>query len=244
MNTPDAQKLACEVAKIVLKDSFRSPLRDVSVNDVLLFGGTLRKETTRDIDLVLMHNRDQLNIFGYATVYDENEGCVAIDPEGTLSEETRATATTILNVLGGPQHFEAFDVEIVINNERIMHYRDRERARRIGDTNFPEFDEAESRAFYEAEYLQLVVAQVTKIVEDIGGNVDALLDLQVIHQDLLDPNNEQSNEHRQLAIDQSRDPKFWHDVLTEGRLYNPETGQFDTTVDEKYPGATELFAIA
>ncbi len=48
-------------------------------------------------------------------------------------------------------------------------------------------------------------------------------------------------ETRCYAVMQCTDPTFWASILEEGRLYDRETGDFSIPLEEKYPGAVDLF---
>ncbi|NQV91219.1 hypothetical protein HQ489_01985 [Candidatus Woesearchaeota archaeon] len=67
------------------------------------------------------------------------------------------------------------------------------------------------------------------------------LDLHMMNKNLfLSIDGHYANE-RDAVIKQCRDGTFWHSVLSEGKLYNPENKIFDIHVNDKYPRAVELF---
>ena len=84
----------------------------------------------------------------------------------------------------------------------------------------------------------MAVTKVAELYKQRGLDLDATLDLHVMHYSVFE-----DYALRNLVIKQSRDPTFWHSVLTSGRLYNAETGKFDTAFEEKYHGKSELFKV-
>lgn len=46
---------------------------------------------------------------------------------------------------------------------------------------------------------------------------------------------------RKGAIESCRDPTFWYTILSEGKLYDRTKHDFTLSVNDKYPGAVELF---
>ena len=46
---------------------------------------------------------------------------------------------------------------------------------------------------------------------------------------------------RKYAVDSCRDPTFWFTILSEGRIYDRNTHDFSIKVEDKYPGALDLF---
>ena len=100
-----AMYLAENVATIILDHSFRVPSHAYGVHDVMLFGSTLQGEA-RDIDLLVIHNLDNLRKLGMLTTYDEKQGRFVPDPDMKI-EDRRHGAEFILDSMGSPR-FEAF----------------------------------------------------------------------------------------------------------------------------------------
>ena len=80
----------------------------------------------------------------------------------------------------------------------------------------------------------------------LGLDINTILDLHVMSKSLLslgatEERERYLKEQRQLAVTQCKDPTFWPSVLESGRLYNKETGKFDTLVQTKYEHAIQLF---
>lgn len=85
--------------------------------------------------------------------------------------------------------------------------------------------------------------------------INQVLDLHVLNTLLIqDPSflGEKHREYYQVRLPHFRekairmsgkDPNFFHRVLSEGRLYNQQTGDFTVSFEEIYPGKLELFCV-
>lgn len=253
---PGALDLAERVAKVILDYSFRMPSRAEGVHDVMLFGSTLKGEG-HDIDMLVIHNLDNLRKLGFFTTYNEKTGEDAPDLV-TKIEDHRYRAEFILDSMGA-QKFEAFfgyarsimsGFRMTRDNWRIEYST---KYPYSGSVHVPSFGEVpikdaenyqnayEQVETYVTETLKqdMALERVKKILEERYLDLNSTLDLHVMHRNLL--HEDRAHDQRDLAIQQSRDPTFWPSVLESGRLYNPETGHFDMKVDDKYQGAVELF---
>lgn len=266
-----SKDIAQEVAKIILEHSYRIedsrfPIFNQSVKDVLLFGSALEKEG-HDVDLLAIHNLSCLKKYGVITKYDDKESCVVPDlnPEKTF-EDGVYRASSILDSIGGKtfndESFtviftlkELFRERILPNLEEISPAGTVYRGKKI---EIPyvgkiEFKDAETKYKAMDQFDRIVKdrieeMRVIKKIEDLFKScgfetreINSILDLQIMHQDLLFPDKMQ--EERELAIKQCRDPTFWYTVLSFGRLYNPDSGKFEAPITDKYPHALELFKV-
>jgi len=67
--------------------------------------------------------------------------------------------------------------------------------------------------------------------------LSALFDLHVLSISLFEPDNLT----RMEAVENCKDNRFWYQALKSGRLYDPRTHDFTMPLEDKYPGAIELF---
>ncbi len=86
---------------------------------------------------------------------------------------------------------------------------------------------------------RMVINRVERVFNRLGLNLNETLDLHVMNRGLLVPG--QYDEERAIAIQQCRDPSFWHTVLEAGRLYDRKSKEFSIPVSVKYPDALGLF---
>jgi predicted nucleotidyltransferase len=70
--------------------------------------------------------------------------------------------------------------------------------------------------------------------------INEIFDVSIIQEDLL-KQYEDNKYLRMCAIDACRDSTFWSTILSEGKIYDKSTHDFSLRVEDKYPGAAELF---
>jgi hypothetical protein len=206
-------ELAKDTARIIRDKSWD----EVAVQDVLLFGSTLKGTCVPDdIDMLLLHSGQRLVEFD-RDPYSTRPSAMKESDIPCGEENRRNGAWCFFRTLGYKGTGKDDD-------------------RRRDDSAYE---------------------NILKRLEFMGGNsselVDSIFDVHVMHTGLLlahiDPPDvpgsgymdEYMKQQRAEAIKHCRDPTFWHTVLSEGRLYNPETHDFSLKVDDKYPGASDLF---
>ncbi len=88
---------------------------------------------------------------------------------------------------------------------------------------------------------ETVLAKVTEHLRSKGLTIDETVDMHCMTTGILSQPDDFYVRQRAIAIRQSKDPRFWPDILSAGRLYHPETKEFDIPLEQKYPGAVTLF---
>ncbi|MBT3298402.1 hypothetical protein HN385_05735 [archaeon] len=267
---PNAIEIAENVAKIIFENSYQSDFLARSfgkteVKDLLLFGSALTgksykrpdEESPKDIDMLIIHQLGELRELGMFTKYDKEKLKVVPDESADITEK-RHSAYSILEALGskfGPCNYEIRDEtrdQLRSNVRKRDTYGGNLYISEIGELNIPkkEFEhhsdgfrhifEVFDKAFDTKVASKFTVNLVEKYLKNQSLEVNSALDLLAMHKDLLNP--ERGQEYRQDALRQSKkDPTFWNSILTSGRLYNLETGKFDTSFETKYFGIAELF---
>ncbi|MBI2549021.1 hypothetical protein HYW21_06755 [Candidatus Woesearchaeota archaeon] len=191
---------------------------------VLLYGSTLRSDKPRDIDLVILHSGSKLIEFTPSRYADEGTKEI-YDVEPDHPSTRRLDAWSTLSTLGyrGKSDYDIKNRAVRFVGERIESLD----AGSVPEERVQSF--MSSRECPEAD----VAAYL-----DIYG-VSNVFDVHVLHTGLL---GDQGAEQRSRAIASCNDPTFWHRVLSEGKLYDPKVHDFTLTIEEKYPGALQLFA--
>ncbi|GEM_PF-4601947 len=222
-------EIAKAAAQIILTKSWQR----VGVQDVLLYGSTLRNDRTpRDIDLVILHSGSRLAEYDppqYATEGAKNIPDVAVgDPE-----TTRRNVFDILFRLGHREEEARTNSAVRLIGDRIEYLH-------VGSIPQEEIDRT------------LSFRDISE--KDVGAYIDLhgisnIFDVHVMHTGLLgDLRGARENfakiyyaSARKTAIESCKDRTFWHRVLSEGRLYDIGAADFSRTVEDKYPGVLELF---
>ncbi len=224
------------------------------VYDVLLFGSTLRGEA-HDIDVVIIHNLHRLSEYESFLKYESDKQ--VIDYDVKFDEKARYYPSTILRELEGREI-------IFYDNEYVMRRYFRsvvDSAHRSGiyagvfDLDYfvepvsftahdlasfmLQLDEKVKELFRDLKQ-QTVCGQVEHLFKERELEVDKNLDLLVMSREALFA---EGMGHRNMMIKLCRDPTFWYTVFSEGRLFNVDTGLFDTRVEQKYPRALEGFRV-
>ena len=276
---PNAMNIAEEVAKIMFEFSYRSTQFEgipveyqapaEQIDDVLLFGSTVRGEPAHDIDMLIIHNLSELFTYGIITKYDEHKGEAVPDLDAKI-EDKRYQAISILDSMGSPRFADYQDEDFELGDALLNS------TRKLRDTFDPDYYEGEVRTIELAEGLNIemtisrefvredydraheairnylsqdmVRTKIKEMFDRLGMEINTTLDLHVMSAQLLSPGKTEDvktylKKQRQLAVTQCRDSTFWPSVLESGRLYNRETGKFDTMVSTKYEKAIELFTI-
>jgi predicted nucleotidyltransferase len=255
---PNAYDLAVKVAETILNKSYHGVFNSQpSINDVLLFGSTMREEPAHDLDLLVLHKFHPLASYGVVTKYDEKTHSLIVNPDGNIQKG--APSESILHSMGGKDIYDLFDLEEEIDSifhrnlasirgtinsieEKNYHGKlDLE----FGSIEFPEpvsfMEVLDARTKFIEEEIRskTVLYKVKALVQERGLDLGTVLDLHAMDVDLL--YTQKMQDEREMAIQQCTDPTFWNTVLTTGKLYNSESGKFDIPVDQKYEGATSLF---
>ncbi len=256
---PNAMGLAESVAKCIVEDSYQSLIfSDKTVEDVLLFGSTVRGQESHDIDLVIVHHDQRLEEFETTRRYDEKTLRYVVDFEKKMEGTKIYSPQRILEELGyrgGLFSEESF----LIHQDCINLLRYASRGEHYSGTYelgrsdllikiMAEDYEGFARELHTKEdelishiKQQMVVYKVKEMFTSRGLKVQEDLDVLVLGEKLLHAGVE-TDVRRNILIEICRDPTFWQTVLSEGRLYNFGTGKFDVAVGEKYPEALELFS--
>ncbi len=242
-----AMYIAEDVARIILDYSFRESSFDYGVHDVMLFGSTLTGEA-HNIDMLIIHNITQLDL--PLSVWPVNPDSKKERP-GYINE-------LILNALGAPAFMgfhgtvssicAPFDSNLRFNMKPKLNYP------YTGKVDVPEFGQIHienAQGWYHVSIQvenqvrktleqEMVVTKVQKLLEQRGLNLGSL-DLMLMNRRLLLPNRPDCESTRNDKIRRCTDRTFWPSILESGRIYNKETRHFDMRINDKYPGAVELF---
>mgnify|MGYP004001083087 FL=1 len=249
-------EIAGDVARVILEESYRK-----GVKDVLLFGSAIRGEEPKDLDLLALHNLYELNKFGMFTKYNEKTHRVEPDLDKNI-EDQRFMAMHILEAMGSKNiddprdvkqflydhfHSNKFDLGL-IRSDNVFSGNVQFRCSQYGlgliDVEIKSgsaYSEVLEKVFDEVDKAvakDLVLTKVAALMEARGLGLEENLDLHAMNNGLLVPKGVRD---RTLAIKQCRDPTFWHSILSEGRLYNLDSGKFEVPVGDKYPQALDLF---
>jgi len=248
----NALELAKGVAQTIVDNSYRHSDDNNGIDDVCLFGSTARGESAHDVDILLIHRLGKLKEFGQSVHYKDGE--VVDDPNAIT------LASTVLEYLGSLEFYEHFYVGRTFDS--LWVHADSEIQRLldqgigsgyieihpvgkvyIEDTSISIEQLVKRCNGIAAEFRSKFVAKkVGKLFENVGLDLDNDLDLNVMYGGLLSPDGDQ--DERALVIQPSRDPWFWHKVLTEAKLYDRSKNEFSTPLQDKYPHAIELFTPA
>lgn len=246
----NALGLAEDVAQIIFKDSYRNS--GYGIQDLLLFGSALNGKA-HDVDMLVIHNLSALGEYGIITKYDEQTGHVFPDPEANI-EDRRYVASAILESMGSsefPNFSRVYEEITRALREKVSGlrkggvYSGTLGLPYVGEVTIDEttefrtvldrMDEAVDRELKQ----KMVVERVKRLFKDRSLDVDTVLDLHVMHRELLSQNG--ADKQRALVIQQCRDQTFWHTVLTTGKLYGGESGKFTVPFEQRYVTAADLF---
>lgn len=195
----------------------------VGVKDVLLYGSTLTENDPRDIDLVIFHNGRELAEFESPRYAAEGTKEVYDAPMTDLTSR-RLDSFQKLLLLGYQSNILQRVARLVGERIERLDAGSESEARVKQSTKYHGCSEEETAAYL-----------------DLHG-VNNVFDIHVLHTGLLGSES-RFETARKTAISSCRDPQFWHRVLSKGQLYNHRTDDFTLTVEDKYPGALELFQI-
>ena len=243
----NAMGVAEGVAKIILENSFALD-EDLKVHDIMLFGSTLNKNG-KDLDFLVIHALPGLSSYGMFTKYDENQHRMVEDPDWKIENE-RYTAESILRDMGSRRFDNELECELGIRESlrglgTIRELPEEIDVPYIGTIQLRELGYLGANKLFDAkidEYCKESVLNNTQgLLRSNGLTIEHALDLHVFQRDLLNPS--ECAEERRYAISHCNDPTFWSSILENGRLYDPESGRFSRRVNDKYPGAVELFAV-
>lgn len=239
------------------------------IHDLLLFGSVLDDtKEPHDLDLLIIHTLAPLVEFGVVTRYTHQTLTVEPDLEAQWSRSPHS-ASSILYYMGSSEILDLLDVKYAMRNEvkRYLHKLaliPRPERSASSDTfgtlyvgsgvSIPldglNYDDPPSNYgllmgkvedAVETIQQETVLRKVTEHLESKNLVVDETLDMHCITTGILSNPDDFYHRKRATAIHQSKDPRFWPDILSAGRLYNPETKEFNIPLEQKYPGAVQLF---
>lgn len=214
-------EVAKDVAEIILTKSWDM----VDVKDVLLFGSASRGETNpNDLDMLILHNGYKLQEFD-RDPYRKREDWVRQSDMPSISGNKRYDAYGIFMMLGYKGDPK--------DNYETNDWRKEERKEEILKQ-----DSAVNNIIRRVEPFGIRPPKGWEF-ED-GDQFSALFDVHVLSTKLLNADDYRVNERKE-AIKSCRDPKFWYNVLSTGKLYDPSKHDFTMSVSDKYPCAVELF---
>lgn len=219
MNYFDGQyyEVAKDVAEIILTKSWDQ----VGVKDVILFGSASRGNTNpNDLDMLILHDGYKLQEFDR-------------DPYGERADWIRQSD---MPPISGNMRYDAYG---------IFH--------KLGYKGDPA-DNYQTDDFTKEERLiqDSAFNNIVKRVEPFGirppkgwefedrDQFAALFDVHVLSTGLLKADAYGAS-RREEAVKSCRDPTFWHTVLSAGKLYDSDKHDFTMSVNDKYPGAVDLF---
>ena len=221
MNYFDGQyyEVAKDVAEIILTKSWG----EVGVKDVLLFGSASRGNTNpNDIDMLILHYGCGLEEFDRDPYGFRPDGVKQSDMP-PLSGNMRIGADGIFSELG-------YKEDPADNYQTDDDDPEREERMRL--------DSAFNNIVKRVE--QLGIRPPNGLEFEDADQFNALFDVHVLSTELL-KNDEYGASRREEAIKSCRDPTFWHTILSAGKLYDFDKHDFTMSVNDKYPGAAELF---
>lgn len=222
-----------DIAKDTAKAIHEKSWDESVVLDVMLYGSTLRSESPRDIDLLVIHGGNRLKaFFPYSTLR------VVDKPVGI--ENARYSAYSIFRQLGYKTEGRGNDSVAVAVGKRIAGLN----AGTVTDEEIAETDKR-WRRFSEEEYLDSF--EVSNRIDAYG--INNVFDVIVLHVGALlaDANDQMAVKYgtitgiRKSAVESCRDPTFWHTIFSEGRIYDRKKHDFSISVEDKYSGAKDLF---
>lgn len=225
--TESFYEIARDAAKIILTNSWA----EARVEDVLLYGSTLRSESPRDIDLVIFHRGGhKLAEFEKSEYAAEAGKAIDAQPIPDLPSDdvttTRLDSYRTLSKLG-------YKIGLDDNVVRLIG----DRIATLDAGSVSEEGVASALRIWEPELTEFTIGARL----DIHG-IAHIFDVHVMHTGLLDQSGSYTP-YRDEAIHSCRDPTFWHRVLSEGRLYDRTTHDFSLGIEDKYPGALKLFEV-
>ena len=184
-----------------------------------LYGSLLRTEEAGDIDLLVIH--DQGWKLPATTSYN------GIVPDAPIEEEEnyRHSPTGFLRLLGYKEKLGG--------SQSVLEYvKDIVPSQEINETfDFNALD-------------QILLADEGGAVRgrDIIGNRFGLYKfVMTLHGEEPKSTNEILGNMRQEAIDVCRETSFWYTAISECRLFDPDSGKFDTHLTDLYPDATKFY---
>jgi predicted nucleotidyltransferase len=209
--------IAQDAARLLLTKSWH----EARVEDVLLFGSTLTKKQPGDIDLVILHSGYRFKEFDRYDIIEE-EKRPSYDKPASDPDNARRDAYTHLRCAGYLD--ELADSVARHVGDRIAHME-------LG-TESPETVQAVEGSL--PDHAHAII--------DVYG-IENLFDIHVLHTKLLTDRVGQFATKRDEAITQSDDPGYLHRVLSTGKLFDRKTDDFTLTIEDRYPGALELFPV-
>ncbi|MFH0837164.1 MAG: hypothetical protein V1870_03475 [Candidatus Aenigmatarchaeota archaeon] len=242
-------EIARSVAKIILTRSWSG----ASIRDVLLYGDVLKNENSRnrDIDMVILHAGNKLEEFQRPEyTAEEPEGETLYDISPTDSRTRRLPAFSILLQLGYKdnrkenvaravgQRIEQLDAG-TLSEQTIKSWLS---CRDINEQNIGDYLDINGTSnVFDLHVMHTGLLGDRKAAEDENGWYKQYGEARFLT--AVDENMERYSFRRKEAMQSCRDPTFWHRVLSEGRLFDHETDDFTLTIEDKYPGALELFEV-
>ncbi len=226
-----------DIAKDVARVIFEKGYEHRRVVDVMLYGSTLTSPTPNDIDLLIIHNHGaKMKCFSpYETLRVD-------EPVG--EKNARDSAFGILRRLGYKHERRGNDSVVVAVGERIVGLgMGRYTAEKI-DEEARVWERTSKEVF---EYVDEPNVATHIDLYGIEGLFDInVLDCLLLQQSILNAGEDSTVKStvagmRKKAIKSCRDSTFWHTILSEGRLYDRAKYDFVIRVNDKYPGATDLF---
>ena len=207
-------EIARDTAKIIIEDSWESS----RIRDVLLYGSTLRSGVPEDIDLLIIHGGLKFGSFSLPNSDIPSKDLRLDRPVG--EDNPRDYSSVILSNCGYKEGREFMEDNVYKKLERLLEER----------YGFIYPDSSLVDDLFDVNILS------TKIL-DVNASDDDLMDHVWdwgTHKDI-------SYNARERAIESCRDPTFWHTILSGGRIYDMDKQDFTIGVEEKYPGALDLF---
>ena len=202
-----------EIAKDVARIIHTKSRHRVGVKDVILFGSTLREDKNPDdIDLLILHYGVRLDEFS-KDPYRKFVSIAAESDQPFGKENKRCYSSQTFNLLGF-----------------------------VGDGTDKDYTDAEFEDYRKDSAYQHIKKRVRDLIgetDDVEG-INQIFDVHSMRIDLF-IRDEANATRRDQAMSCCRDRSFWHTVLTEGRIFDLKKHDFLIRVNDKYPGATDLF---
>ncbi len=224
-------EIAKDAAEIIHEKSWEGH----RVKDVLLYGSTLNSDSPSDIDLLIIHDSIKLKDFSIYT----DKPLKVDEPVG--KENARERSYSIFHQLSYKYEERRNDTVVAAIGKRIAPLN-------LGTCTNEEIKKADEKYRKIFENVFPDKFDVSNVIDLYG--IDNIFDVHVLHtKALIDDSGKKResisvktpSEIRKEAIESCKDKKFWHTILSEGRIYDKSTHDFSQTVEEKYPRALSLF---
>jgi DNA-binding transcriptional ArsR family regulator len=229
-------EIARDTAAIIHTKSYSK----AKVDNVVLYGSILEKDNPRDIDLIIVHSGPFLQEFMPSQYSDEGAEEISDVNPGHPSTR-RLQAWNILLGLGYADNAKQNETTVRFIGERIKELD-------AGNVS-------EAKIKHHMDVFRCSEAEASSYIDVFG--VSNVFDVHVLSKYLLmtpELIKQELGERSRIEIDCNQrerkkliegcnDRAYWHSVLSKGKVYDPRQHDFTLTIEDKFPGALELFEV-